>query len=103
MVAARATERSSSEMIVVRRKRVLRQFVIELRRSRRKPVRVRVRVEPLEGAFEIALHSPQIKTNSERKPQQTERGREKEKKRESGSKRTQIKTMKRATPAIKST
>lgn len=89
MVAARATERSSSEMIVVRRKRVLRQFVIELRRSRRKPVRVRdrVRVEPLEGAFEIALHSLEIKTNSERKPQterevEIESGTEKERKRE---------------------
>lgn len=99
MVAARATERSSSEMIVVRRKRVLRQFVIESRRSRRKPVRVRdrdrVRVEPLEGAFEIALHSPEIKTNSQRKPQkerEINRERERETAKESEREREQAHT-----------
>lgn len=50
-------------------------------------------MEPLEGAFEIALHSPEIKTNSQRKPQkEREINRERETAKESEREREQAHT-----------
>lgn len=52
-------------------------------------------MEPLEGAFEIALHSPEIKTNSQRKPQkerEINRERERETAKESEREREQAHT-----------